>query len=208
MAAPAKYLFDDDFARPGGAKPMVDLSELAAKVRDAEANGFNRGSATATAEAKASLEARAAAALERVAIAVEELNRGLSVVATKVEGEAIEVAVAVAKKLAPGLIAREPFAEIAALATDCFRQLVAVPHVVVRINDVLAQTARERLEEIVRARGLESRLVVLAEPDIAVGDCLIEWADGGLTRDSAAIASAIDEAVKRYLDARPAQAGP
>jgi flagellar assembly protein FliH len=208
MAAPAKYLFDDDFARPGGAKPMVDLGEHAAKVKDAETNGFHRGFAAATAEAKASAEARAAAALERVGNTVEELNRGLSAVAAKLEGEAIEVAVAVAKKLAAGLIAREPFVEIAALATDCFRQLVAVPHVVVRINDALQHAAGEKLEEIVRARGLESRLVVLAEPDIAVGDCHIEWADGGVTRDSAAIATAIDEVVKRYLDAHPLRATP
>ena len=44
------------------------------------------------------------------------------------------MAVAVAGKLAPELIAREPFAEISALATECFRHLVATPHVVVRIG--------------------------------------------------------------------------
>ena len=72
----------------------------------------------------------------------------------------------------------------------------------VRVNDALHETARARLDEIVRARGLDSRLVVLAEPDIASGDCRIEWADGGINRDSAAITAAIDEAVKRYIEAR------
>ena len=33
------------------------------------------------------------------------------------------------------------------------------------------------------ARGFEGRLVVLAEPEIAPGDCRIEWADGGVVRD-------------------------
>ena len=109
---------------------------------------------------------------------------------------------AVGKKLAPELVAREPFAEIAALATDCFRHLVASPHVVVRVNDALHQTARERLDEMVRSRGLDSRLVVLAEADIRPGDCRIEWADGGIKRDSAAITAAVDEAVARYVAAR------
>jgi flagellar assembly protein FliH len=202
MRAPAKYLFDDDFARVGDARPTIGLVEHAAKVKDAEAGAFNRGFAAATAEARTSAETRSAATLERVAVALEDLNRGLSAVAAKVECEAVEVAVAVARKLAPELIAREPFAEIAALAADCFRQLIAVPHVVVRVNDALQLTARGKLDEIVRARGLESRLVVLAEPEIAVGDCRIEWADGGVTRDSAATTAAINEAVKRYLDAR------
>ena len=79
---------------------------------------------------------------------------------------------------------------------------------VVRVNDALHATAREKLDEIVRARGFDSRLVVLAEPDIAPGDCRIEWADGGVTRDSAATEAAIDEAVARYVGARPCMPTP
>jgi hypothetical protein len=97
---------------------------------------------------------------------------------------------------------REPFAEISALASDCFRQLVSAPHIAVRVNDALYAIAKERLEEIVRARSFEGRLVVLAEPDIAIGDCRIEWADGGINRDSAATEAAIAAAVDGYIGAR------
>ena len=48
--------------------------------------------------------------------------------------------------------------------------------------------------------------MVLAAPDIATGDCRIEWADGGITRDSAATAAAIEEAVGRYVEAKLAAA--
>jgi len=198
LRAPAKYLFDDDFAHGGGSRSSIGLAERAAKIKETEAAAHARGFAAANAEA----EQRAATALEHIATALESLDRGLSAVETRLEIEAIEVAVAVGKKLAPELVAREPFAEIAALATDCFRHLVASPHVVVRVNDALHQTARERLDEMVCSRGLDSRLVVLAEPDIAPGDCRIEWADGGIKRDSAAITAAVDEAVVRYVAAR------
>ena len=97
----------------------------------------------------------------------------------------MELAVAIARKLAPELVSREPFAEIAALATECFKQLAAAPHVVVRVNDALHETARAQLDEIARTRGFEGRLVVVAEPEIALGDCKIEWADGGVVRDAA-----------------------
>jgi flagellar assembly protein FliH len=43
---------------------------------------------------------------------------------------------------------------------------------------------------------------VLAEPDMALGDCRIEWADGGINRDSARIDAVIGEAVAGYLSAR------
>ena len=55
-----------------------------------------------------------------------------------------------------------------------------------RVNDALYAAAKEKLDDIVRAKSFEGRLVVLAEPDIALGDCRIEWADGGINRDSAA----------------------
>ena len=79
----------------------------------------------------------------------------------------------------------EPFTEIAALATECLKHLAAAPHVVVRVNDSLHEIARARLDEIARARGFEGRLMVVAEPEIAVGDCKIEWADGGVVRNAA-----------------------
>ena len=64
------------------------------------------------------------------------------------------MAVAVAAKLAPELIAREPLAEIAALATESFRHLVATPHVVVRVgadiyDDGQAETGRHRARRAV-----------------------------------------------------------
>jgi flagellar assembly protein FliH len=201
-AAPAKFLFDHDFATGGDGKPSVPLAEHAAKLKEAEAEGFARGFAQSAAEGKAEAELRTAAAMERIATALEGVAKSLDGVEAKLETEAVEVAVAVAKKLAPALIAREPIAELAALATECFRHLVATPHVAVRVNDALHASASVKLEEIVRRCGLDSRLVVLAEPDIAPGDCKIEWADGGIARDQAATAAAIDQAVARYIGAR------
>jgi flagellar assembly protein FliH len=51
----------------------------------------------------------------------------MGAVEQRLESEAVELAVAVARKLAPELVSRQPFAEIAALATECFRQLTAAP---------------------------------------------------------------------------------
>jgi hypothetical protein len=49
--------------------------------------------------------------------------------------------------------------------------------------------------------------VVLAEPDIAEGDCRIEWADGGINRERGLADAAIGEAVARYIGARRNLAG-
>jgi flagellar assembly protein FliH len=204
MSAPTKFMFDVDFAAGNRkpAEPMITLAEHAVKVAEAETAARLRGYTEAKDEAHLDSERRIAGALERIAISLGEADRALNAIEARLECEAVEVAVAVARKLAPALIAQEPFAEVAALASDCFRELTAAPHIVVRVNDALYAAAREKLDAIARARGFEGRLVVLGEPGIGIGDCRIEWADGGINRDRAGADAAIGEAVGRYLSAR------
>src|SRR5205814_1586019 len=176
-------LFDLDFGKGADTKPTIALAEHAAKLAEAESAAYRNGFAAAAQEAKSDAERRAVEAFERIARTLDALHQSLSAVEAQLETEAVEVAVAVAKKLAPELVAREPFAEVAALATECFRHLIAAPHLVVRVNDSLQDTAQRELQKITRARGFEGRLVVLPDPDVASGDCRIEWADGGITRN-------------------------
>jgi flagellar assembly protein FliH len=200
--ASAKFMFDQDFAATREAKPAVALPVHEAALKDAEAVGHARGFAAATAQALAGAEHRSAAALERIAALLEDCKHELAAAEARFETEAVEVAVAVARKLAPALIAREPIAEIAALVVDCFRHLVAAPHLVVRVSESQHESVGKAIEAIARERGVASHLVVLAEPGIATGDCHIEWADGGVRRDRAATEAAIAEAVSRYIEGR------
>jgi flagellar assembly protein FliH len=203
MAAPAKFLFNMDFSSGEDEQAeQASKAELEQAVVEAEARGHRAGYAAAQTDAAVEAQRRLAAAIEQIGSRLAHMGAGLGDIEKRLEAEAVEVAVAVATKLAPELIAREPFAEVAALAADCFTQLLSAPHVVVRINDALYTDARERLEEIARMRGFDGRLVVLAEPDVAPGDCRIEWADGGLTRDRAKTEAAIDEAVAGYVAVR------
>jgi flagellar assembly protein FliH len=201
LRAPAKYLFDQDFGAPKAAT-TVTLAEHQSRLAEAESRGYRNGFAAAEQEGTVASARLLAQALERIGQELETLARGLTGVEARLEAEAVDVAVAVAKKLAPELLARESFAEVAALVTDCFRQLIATPHVVVRINDKLYDQACEQLDKIAKRLGFDGRLVVLAEPDIAAGDCRIEWADGGVTRDAAKASDVINETVGRFLMAR------
>ncbi len=92
--------------------------------------------------------------------------------------------------------------EITGLVAECFSHLVATPHLVVRINDQLYDAAHQRIEQLAKASGFQGRLVILAEPEIATGDCRIEWADGGVVLERAATETKIDELVGRYIASR------
>jgi flagellar assembly protein FliH len=203
MGAAPKFLFDRDFGPAAEAKATnVPAAEHAAALAEAEARGYRAGVNAAEVPARTEAERRLVLAFERIAGGVEQLRASLKRVEDTFEAEAVEVALAVGRKLAADLIEKEPFAEITALADQCFREMISAPHIVVRVNTELYSDAKQRLEEIARARGFEGRLVVMSEGDIAPGDCRIEWADGGLKRDRAATEAAIADAVGRYVAAR------
>jgi flagellar assembly protein FliH len=203
MAAPAKFMFDNDFGAPDKVREKPSTSaEVAQKVAAAEAAAYRNGYDAGQREAKAESDRRSALALEEIKIAIQSIAARFAGIETRMETEAVDVAVAVGRKLAGELIEAEPLGEIAGLVKDCFAQLVATPHLVVRINDALYEAAHERIERLAKQSGFEGRLVILAEPEIPTGDCRIEWADGGIVRERAAIEAKINELVGRYMASR------
>jgi flagellar assembly protein FliH len=209
MAARAKFLFDQDFA-PGAdpAEKPIAPAEHVQMLAEAESKGFRDGFAAAEKEGLAIAAQRNSTAFEHIADALDRAARSLAEIELRIETEAVELASAIARKLAPELVLREPFAEISALAADCIKQLLHAPHIVVRVNDALHETAKIQLEEVARTRGFDGRLVVVAEAEIAPGDCKIEWADGGVVRNAAQTDRAIGDAIAHYLGARQSAALP
>ena len=203
MAAPAKFMFDMDFSAPDKAREKAATQvEIAQQVAAAEARAHRDGFAAGQREAKAESDRRAALALEEINVAIKNIAGRFAAVETRMETEAVDVAVAAARKLCSELIAGEPLAEITGLIRECFSHLVSTPHLVIRINDALYEGARERIEKLAKQSGFEGRLVILAEPTVANGDCKIEWADGGVVLERAAIEAKINEPVGRYMASR------
>jgi flagellar assembly protein FliH len=207
MAAPAKFLFDMDFSAPDRTRERpATASEIAQKIASAEALAYRDGFDAAQREAKAESDRRAALALEEIGIGIRGIAARFAGIETRMETEAVDVAVAVARKLCSELISNEPLGEITGLVSDCFSHLVSTPHLVVRVHDSLYEAARERIERLAKQSGFAGRLVILAEPEIDTGDCKIEWADGGVVLERAAIEAKINELVGRYMASRD-QAG-
>lgn len=204
MKATAKYLFDEDFAT--GDRSSITVVEHERRRADAESSAYRNGFAAGKAEAENAAAQHTTTSLGLIADSFSRLEKALNLIEARLEIEAVDVAVAVAGKLAPELIAREPLAEMTALAAACFRHLVNAPHVVVRVNPEIFDAAKDKLTQIAQSRGFEGRLQVHADAQLAAGDCGVEWADGGINRDREATRAAIDDAVGRYIAARTATA--
>jgi len=209
MMAPARFLFDTDFSAPEirvEEEPAVeetDAAPVAEHLRllvEAESRGHRRGVAEGRAEASATAARRLADEAGRLASAAQGILAALDADRQRIEKEAAALALTVAKKLASHLIERQPASEIVALIESCLGPLRQAPHIVIRVDERDADRIKSEADRIAHERGFMGRLVVLGEPDLARGDCRIEWADGGIVRDRGALESEIDGIITRYFN--------
>ena len=188
--------------------PMMPVADHEALITAAEQAAFERGRAARAAEDHESEEMRLAAETTRLAGEISALFGQLDMERDRQEKDAVALAFLVARRICAHLIAREPLGEIVALISECLGPLRKSPHLVIRVRDGDLEPLKERVDPLVREKGFEGRVVFLAEPELGVGDCRIEWADGGIVRDRRAIEKQIDQAAKRYFEGRKATQKP
>ena len=213
MTAPAKFLFDTDFAAPAVApqpddapyaEPKIDPDLHRKQVEAARKTGFKEGEAAGRASAEAQAADQLAKEAERIATAVSNLMDALDADRANFEQKAADLALQAASKLAGDLIEAEPTAQIEAVLAECLSPLRRAPHLVIRLNEADADGLKPQAEQLAAERGFEGRLVILGEPEIPRGDCRIEWADGGLVLDREQTRKKIDQAVAAYFENRNA----
>jgi flagellar assembly protein FliH len=175
------------------------MEAMIAEARKAGfAEGFVAGEQGVAAKAAKQLSNAAQALGDRVAAMAASLDD----VKKATLGEAVDLAASIARKLASSLVAAQPAKEIETLVAECLATLEGVPHLVIRCNAELADQVREIATSRIHTSGFTGRLVVMGDPEIPMGDGRLEWVDGGLVRDQAAIGSEIDKRIESFLAAR------
>lgn len=200
-AAPAKFNFDLDLGRPRERNSVVTESAMSMLLAEARAAGRAEGIAEGERAAAASAACRIADAANALADRAAALAASLEDSRRAILADAVELAAGIAKKLARALVEREPTAEIEALIAECLASLDGVPHLVIRCHPSVADAVRDIATNRMATSGFTGRLVVMGDPDQALGDGRIEWVDGGIVRDMAAITVEIDNAIAAYLAA-------
>jgi len=180
---------------PPPPEPVFKSADLLQAHEDGYADGFANGKAAA----EAAVTARLSATLERLADQLEYIVQSAADTAARQREGVIEIGAAIARKLLPDLSRRQGTAEAEAMMSAVITELIDEPRMVIRVADEDLDALSERIDAVAQRRGFAGKVVLLAEPSVAAGDCRIEWADGGVERDSARLWNDIDQAVVRLL---------
>jgi len=186
---------------PEPAAPSFGEADLAR----ARQEGFAEGQTQAAAAARASIEQNAADALAVLAAGLPELAAGADAGLAASTRLMVETALAGLRRMMPELNRRGGLAEIEGLLERTVTDLRNESRIVVRLNEQLLEPLRDRLDRVAQSSGFEGRIVLLADEEMPIGDCRVEWADGGVERMTARVWNDIEAAVMRALS-MPAEA--
>ncbi|HYB11452.1 MAG TPA: FliH/SctL family protein [Alphaproteobacteria bacterium] len=211
MTAAHKFLFDRSFddavAGEDEARTVKRYTEsdLAAACAAARLAGREEGHSTANAAAMGSIGASTARALQTAAQEIGKLGIARTDAERAMTAAGLQLAAAIARKAIPEIARRNGIAEIEALVSDCLAQLIDEPRIVIRVHDSLLDSLDERVRTLARAAGFEGKLVLVADAALGLGDCRIEWADGGVERNLRRLFDEIDAAVARSIGQKDPQ---
>lgn len=183
-------------------EPQYGPAELAAARDMAFAEGLQRGRM----EAEGEIEARVADLLDRVGGDLDQIFQEHRRSVTALRQEAVEIAVAAAKRLALGLIDRSAETSIEHLLRELLGELQDEPRITLRVNDAVAESLGPRLDALAAQEGFAGTVQLIPDPGMSPGNCRIEWGAGGVERSVDTIAEHIDSLVAGYL-ARSAASG-
>jgi flagellar assembly protein FliH len=217
VAAIRKFTFDNDFDRPAkpvAAKPEVapepppppppptfSKAEMAEAVAVARKAAHAEGVAQGKAEMVADVERKAAAALTSIGNHLGSIDKQVRAVADGLTKNTVELSLAIARQLFPALARSGAAAEVEALLVQCLEMLRTEPWFTIRVPAEQVDDLVERVQTVGNSRGYEGRLAVVGDEGLKLGDCRIEWAQGGMIRDREQIWSAIEAAVGQSLAA-------
>lgn len=199
MAEPVKFTFNKNFDGGKKLKQEEDLAEMERRIEAVSAESYAKGLEDGKAQTLEGIENHISSVLSDVERVAGELFAERAALEEKIQKDASQLAMAISSKLAPALVRHNPYGEIDALVADCFAVFKDEPRLSLRVNDTLAEEMETRLDHLRIAAGFTGEVMIIPDQTISVGDCRMEWPDGGAERNIGDVMEKVEEAVERFL---------
>lgn len=204
-----KFTFDTSFDEEEIGRDAREAEEKAAAERErlrieaikteAREEGFAAGKAAGIEDARAESEHIAAQALAGICGQLGHIGETQKDVMDKCKRDAINAAMIIARKVLPEMSRKNALAEIESLVVSCLDRLLAEPRIILRVNDRMLKTLRDRIDEIADQAGYNGKITLVTNNKLKDPDCRVEWADGIAVRDMSALWEEVDKVINGYL---------
>lgn len=202
-AAPAeapvtrKFMFERSFDgsaahRAPERKPVtLKPDQYDALKQEAYDQGFAMGKKAGIDEQTSQLMAL----LNAIGVKIDHMAGTMQAIQNNNDAYVRRLAVAMLTKFVPDLTARHGLQEVEAMVAKVVTEMAHEPRLVVRIHESQFDAVDKKIASITEQKAYSGKIVVLADADVAPGDCRIEWADGGIERNAQALQTMLEETV-------------
>ena len=216
MAAVKKFLFDLDFGVVEKPSPGEESEELKEREEEPEEEiptfseeemarsreeGMAMGREAGIKEATGATERRIQDTLQALQGRITELFAIQKEANEAAARDAVLIAAAMARKALPDLNRRNALGEVELLVRRAMETVIDQGRFTVRINGELRRPLAEKIRGMVAGMEFEDRLSVIADDGVKIGDCLIDWGDGGINRNFDAILKDVDAIFEANMNA-------
>lgn len=206
MSASSKFLFDTEFNNQSRVRKKTDTEPEAPPAVYTEVDktrlceeAYQSGFLSGKQEALGGIEASTAEVLSVMESQLQQIAQSHSSQIDNIRCEAASLAFAIAKKLAPALIARQPEAEVLKMVEGCLEDLHDEPRIVLRASEPVCDMLATKITDLTQASGFQGKVILLPDDTKTNSDCRIEWADGGVEREMNDTLIQLDEIVSRFI---------
>lgn len=188
-------------------EPVFTQNEMDAAKNQAREEGrlqgLEEGRENAWQEAMVSIEKQNSDTLNAIDASLKELLARSQNDSQTAFTTAVGFAMAVCRKVVPALSKKNAVGEIQGLLEKNFHFLKDEPKISLRLNPFLADKIKPVLADLVKKESYAGKIAVIRDDSLPVGDCHVEWKNGGLQRNAQDVLNQTEELVKLYAQAAP-----
>ena len=206
MAATNRFLFDTDFGTDQSSQtaapknvPREETVYTESDVTALKAEAFEQGLCEGQSQSQQGLETAVAETIASIGTQFEQLMSSHDAKINVLKQESAQLALTIASKFAPALIELAPEAEVRKLIEDCLVDLHDEPRIVIRANEKVCESISGKIDEISSRSAFQGSLILLPDETRHIGDCRVEWADGGTERRLEDIKARLEEVINRFI---------
>lgn len=114
---------------------------------------------------------------------------------------ASDIALAIVRKLLPEYTRKHGTQEMTAVIEQSIAEMINEPRLVLRVNEQHFDYVKREVDAMAERLGYLGKMIILADPQLGENDCRLEWADGGMERNTSLTWSEIERQVARHAGA-------
>lgn len=201
MKSVKRFTFDRSF--DGAVKPKPQAASFTADdLQVAREAAFVEGEDAGRQAAFASIEQATLQALDQLGQHVHRLFEQEASRRSAMEADAAQIGHALARKLAPSLLAENAVLEVSAMVRDYLTLYFDAPRLVVHVTPDLTDVLTDLTRRWAAEQGFAGVIVVTGDNQLRGSDCRLEWADGGVERHEQKLQTELDRLVAGFMESR------